>query len=449
MTYRDVPEAEAAANCSPTDNPRERTALDATERLLALLDAVHDTAAEVRARCAEYFDHQPLRLRRTTLARCAPDPDALAARIGAGYRLTVRTVDDEAELTTVDRLAEHRAAGAGHTRADELGADARHDGAALVDAVRRSRDEADRRLREEAERCAQEPPRRVGVLGGVLAYRVAGEPDPHRPPVVVLNALGMGLGPWHRLTALLARRHRMISWSPRGCGPRERPLRLADQVADLRAVLSAEGVSDCHLLAWCTGPKVALEFHRRDPGAVRSMVLLNGSFRLLDRPDDPDTAYERNLEAMCRAVTARPVLADVMRRMLGGELGERPDFTAEPDPGRWAEQVLALPAEDLAEDLRRPFADGPTLLAYARQLLDFWSRDPLAHAERVTVPVLAVTGELDRIAAPDRLARDIGRFPAGQHVRLPGATHHALHDRPHELAALLTEFLDRAGPRAD
>lgn len=438
----------------PTDrrHPQGRIALDSIERLLPLIDAVHDTVTEVRARSAEYFDRQPLRLRSAALGpRGAGQEPAktLAARLGRSYGVTVRTVDDEAELTAVDRLVERRAATAARTRLQGLGADARLDADAVLDAVRREQRAAAHRLEDRAARFRQEPPRRVGVMGDVLSYRAVGEPDPARPPVVVLNALGMGLEPWYRLMALLALRHRVIAWEPRGCAGGERPLRLSDQVADLRAVLAAEGVDGCHLLAWCTGPKVALELYRRDPAVVRSMVFLNGSFRVLDRPDDPDTAYERNLEAMCRAVAGRPSLAGTMRRMLGGELAERPDLSAEPDPHRWAEQVLASPPDALAEELRRPFATGPVLVAYARQLLDFWSRDSLAHAPRVTVPVLGVTGELDRIAAPERLERDVRRFPDARHVRLPAANHHVMHDRPRELAALLTGFFerpDRPGP---
>ncbi|MER7234252.1 alpha/beta fold hydrolase [Streptomyces olivaceus] len=420
--------------------------MDLTERLLPLLDAVHDTAAVVRARCAEYFDHQPLRLRATTLAPpgAGHDPEDLVARLGKSYGVPVRVADDEEELTAVDRLVEHLAATPGRTRPESLGADVRTGSPALFDAVRRAQRDAERRLAEEAARCAEVPPRRVGVLGGVLRYHAVGEPDPGRPAVVVLNALGMGLGPWHRLTALLSRHHRVLAWAPRGCTARERPLSLGDHVDDLTAVLNVEGVRSCHLLAWCTGPKVALEFHRRDPEAVRSMVFLNGSFRRLDRPGDPDTAYEQNLEAMCRSVVGRPTLADVMRRMLGGALAERPDFSGEPDPHRWAEQILASPADVLGEEVRRPFADGRVLVAYARQLLDFWSRDPLAYAPRVAVPVLGVSGELDRIAAPDRLERDTGRFPAARHVRLPVANHHVMHDRPDELAALLGEFFAAA-----
>lgn len=421
--------------------------MDSIERLLPLLDAVHDTVAVVRARCTEYFDHQPLRLRAATLTPPGAghgSADELADRLGQSYGVPVRVIGDEDGLTAVDRLVEHRAATPGRTPPESLGEDARPGTQALFDAVRREQRKAARHLEEQAARCAEVPPRRVGVMGGVLSYHAVGESDTGQPAVVVLNALGMGLGPWHRLVALLSRHHRVIAWAPRGCAAGVRPLRLDDQVDDLTAVLNAEGVRSCHLLAWCTGPKVALEFHRRDPGAVRSMVFLNGSFRRLDRPGDPDTAYEQNLEAMCRSVAGRPTLADVLRRMLGGTLGERLDFSGDPAPHRWAEQILASPPEALSEEVRRPFADGRVLVAYARQLLDFWSRNPLPHAPRVTVPVLGVTGELDRIAAPERLERDTGRFPDARHVRLPVANHYVMHDRPHELAALLADFFARS-----
>ncbi|WP_168711369.1 alpha/beta hydrolase [Streptomyces sp. RKND-216] len=371
----------------------------------------------------------------------------MAARLGRAYGVTVRPTQDEHGPTVVDRLLEHRASrGSSHrgvTHPAGPGAVPWSGTDALIEAARRRQNESDRLLDTQAAHVAQEPLRRVGVMGGVLTYHAAGEPDPSRAPVVVLNALGMGLGPWHRLIAVLAHDHRVLAWSPRGCAPGERPLRLNDHVADLVAVLHAEGVRDCHLLAWCTGPKVALEFHRRAPAAVRSMAFLHGSFRVLDRPDDPDTAYERNLESMCWSVARRPALAEAMRRMLAGDLEKPPDAAAS-DAAACARHVLSAPSRALAEEARRPFSSAPVLRAYARQLLDFWTCDPLPHAPRVTVPVLAVTGALDRTASPDRLVRDVRRFPGGRHVQLLAAGHHVVHDRPHELAELLGTFFARS-----
>jgi hypothetical protein len=73
-------------------------------------------------------------------------------------------------------------------------------------------------------------------------------------------------------------------------------MRLRDQADDLAAVLSAEGARDCHLVCWCSGPKTALEFHRRRPAAERASRLrlrpaaLNAGF-VIHRAGQLDHAF--------------------------------------------------------------------------------------------------------------------------------------------------------------
>ncbi|QNS09285.1 alpha/beta fold hydrolase [Streptomyces xanthii] len=411
--------------------------------LRSLFDAVHDTVTEVRARQDDYFVRRPLRLPARLLSAGGDETVAasLARLLGDTYALTVEAVSDEAELTAVDRLAAARA-----TRSGPLPAPA-PPSAREAAALARLQEERRAAVTREADRIGAAAPERVGVLGGVLPYLAAGPRTEDRPPVVLVNALGMGTALWHPLMAVLARTHRVLTWAPRGTAPDSRPLRLRDQADDLAAVLAAEGARECHLVGWCSGPKAALAFHRRRPGAVRSMVFLHGSFRHTGDAAgrEPDTPYERNLEELCRAVTARPALAGRLRTLFTGAPAPLPDDTP---PHQAAEEVLARPARALDTELLRPFADDAVLVAYARQLLDYWADDALAHAGDVDVPVLCVGAEFDRIASPERLALAAGRFPRARHELLPGATHHSMYDRPAEVAALLTEFFAAAEPRS-
>ncbi|MFE4016794.1 alpha/beta fold hydrolase [Streptomyces sp. NPDC059101] len=436
--------------------------MDAATRLRPLMDAVHDTAAEVRAKSPDYFADRPLRLDRDLLARYGGPAGAdgtLARLLGDAYGLTVEPVDGPEALTAVDRLlAERATGGSGASGASGASATAPPEPelAAVLRSVAAAQQERDRLDRAAAERIAARPPERTGVMGGVLHYAAAGPRREGAPPVVLLNALGMGPVLWYPLMGQLAQEHRVVTWAPRGTAPGSRPLRVRDHAADLEAVLVAEGATACHLVGWCTGPKVAMAFHRRRPDAVRSMVWLHGSFRRTDDAGgrEPDTSYERNLEELCRAVAARPAMADTLRRIFDGGGGADPGTSTgtdaapgtEADPRRFAEEVLARPARALDEELRRPFATGPVLAAYARQLLDYWADDALAHAPQVRVPVLCVGAAYDRIASPERLAQAVDRFPDARYRQLTGATHHSMYDRPREIAGLLTGFLRAVEP---
>lgn len=415
--------------------------MDAAGRLLPLLDAVHATAREVRARFPDYFRHQPLRVHAETLRRHGAGPSPVRGLVGDTYTLDLVPADT-AGLTAVDRLVERRALVP--ARRPPAGGGDGQDLAGWLAVVHRRQDEDNRRAEEDARRWATSSWRRVAVQDGDLDYLAAGTREPGRVPVVLLNALGMGLGPWYPLVAELARRHRVLAWEPRRTTPQGRYPLLTDQVKDLLAILRDEGAASCHLVAWCTGPKVAMEFHRRNPDAVRSLVLLNGSFRALGRRDEPDTAYERHLEALCRVLADRPSSAPAVMSMLTGPAVTGTDPAADLDPHRFAEHVLSLPARELAHEIRRPFASEPDLISYAHQLLDFWSTDVLGHAPAVRAPVLCLTSEFDHIASPERMASAVARFPDARLVRIPGATHYAMYDRPVEVSGMLEEFIEKS-----
>ncbi|MFF9118750.1 alpha/beta fold hydrolase [Streptomyces massasporeus] len=416
--------------------------MDGTSRLLPLLDAVHDTAAEVRARFPDYFLRRPLRLSTDTLRRSgvvAADP--VLRLIGDTYGLTLVPADG-ATLTAVDRLVEQRAPAPARIRPVD-GVDDQ-DLAGWLIAVRRRQEQDRRRAEEDARRWAAASLRRVAVRGGVVSYLAAGEREPGREPVVILNALGMRLGPWHPLIATLARRHRVLAWEPRRTTTHEQYVLLDDHARDLEAVLKDEGATSCHVLAWCSGLKVAMQFHRHRPHGVRSLVLLNGSLKVLGRQEEPDTTYERNLENLCRALVDRPSSASAVVRVLTGQTVADMDPTTELDPHRFAEHVLALPSRDLEHEIRRPFASESDLIVYAHQLLDFWSVDVLGHASSVHAPVLCLTSEFDRIVSPERMESAAARFPDARLTRIPGASHYVMYDRPEELSVVLEKFIDES-----
>src|SRR5947209_8571054 len=164
----------------------------------------------------------------------------------------------------------------------------------LFKSLRQSQDEA---LAARRSHAAELPdrlaPRTINRGGSELTYYVAGTTG---IPVVVLNALGQGLEYWYRLLDDLMECHRVIIWEPRGAVAPPPPFSLTDQVDDLDAVLHSEGIDSCHLIGWCTGPKVAIDFYLRHPLLVRSMAFLNTTFKCDGSPEELDSPYERSEE---------------------------------------------------------------------------------------------------------------------------------------------------------
>lgn len=400
----------------------------------------------------------------------------LCRRVGEVYDMRVVPVDDDRPLTPVDRYFARRlgpdpiphpggaafpphpgdaAASGGATpdddapdddapvddAPDDAPGDAPGDDAAAPDdaelgallrGCRRSWDAADRADRARA----ADAPRRLAVRdAGGLRYRAGGRGG---EPLVLLNALGQGLAPWSRLIDRLLRRHRLLTWEPRGLDPDRPPSTLSGHVDDLAAVLDAEGVDRCHLVGWCTGAKVAVRYHHKRPDRIGSMILLNGAFKHDGWDPALDSDYERNIAAVCRSLDRNP---DGAARALALFAG---DGTAV-DPSTLPGGVLALPHRDLAPELRRPYRSAGTLLRYARQLLDFWRYDATAGAAEVGAACLFVAAEYDRVSSPAGVRYAAGQFPTARYVEVGGATHYCLLDRAELIADLIEEQVARAG----
>jgi pimeloyl-ACP methyl ester carboxylesterase len=421
------------------------------------LTELHDFKSEIEERIATYFDFHALRC----MAPSAHGPYLVGGgdiaqrrfaefceQAGEAFGISLLAVDRAALLNPVDRLFQERlermaqaTVPSGSTGFRDLvpvdvagpGDDAR------VEAMTRIRQRLDCLRAERNRRCAslfaELKPRTIEQWPG-LSYRAAGEGD---TPVVMINALGQGLVYWARLFDALARNRRVVIWEPRGV-PSASDFTVEDHVLDLERILDHQAASRCRLVAWCTGPKVALEFCRRRPAAVESMVFLNPSLKGPGLSNELDTAYERTLQQLCELVDRRPDMAAFVRNALRDSIRRR----AEADESNFPVAAVSAMNADLLERVLDPFRSETSTVSYCRQLLDFWSRDAAAAA----IPVQLVAAEFDEVVSPAmvKAARDL--LPAADYVEIRGATHYCLYDRPEMVAGLIEGFFQRTAAQA-
>lgn len=453
------------------------------------LSGLHQFKNEIEERAPEYFEYHALRCyaahgshinvvsveeAASALVAIAGERTSLRQRqhissrqsipfpqlcdwIGNAYGLSLLAVDDPGELNAVDHLFSTSLASlqacllpaadlpqSDDCRATFVPGSGWPDKACALSVLKDLRQSQDEAVRERNRRVAsvasELQPLRTVRNGSELSYFAAGAGG---TPVVLVNALGQSLRYWQRLMSELVARHRVLTWEQRGIhGPQ--PFRLADHVEDLQAILAHEGVTRCHLIAWCTGPKIAIEFYRRYPDAIASMVFLNSAFKCFSTPDELTTEYERNLEPLFRLLDRTPATAGVIMKSLQKcATGEAMPSAAEMNDEEIATRVLSLINSDLLPEVVSPFQSESGTVNYARQVLDFYSQDVSAYAAKVRVPVLLVGAEYDKIAS-SAISREFAKlFPEGRYVEAKGATHYCLYDRPEFLSHLIEDFFDR------
>lgn len=466
--------------------------------IMHFLSLLHSFKSEIEERSPQYFDFQAL--------RCVAPPDAamnlitadtasellvriaqkekstsvsfsivspqnipfavLCENIGIAYGLSVLSVEDYNSLNAIDRYFHERlgdfhgnlkngtavlpntdayeAAGLAPEKAI-LDEDAQ---LAMFELIRRNQDKAlAARKRQAAELPGKLLHKTITTRGLELNYYVGGFTG---TPIVVLNAIGQGLEYWYRLIDQLLGSHRVIIWEPRGTVSPPPPFGLCDQVDDVDAILQQEGIDACHLIGWCTGPKVAIDFYLRRPSMVRSMAFLNGTFKCDGSPEELNSPYEQNLDSVCRMVVRKPATAASVIKTLRDRADESEvEILQEADPEQRSIAVLKRLNENLKGHVLAPFRTEETTSNYAHQLVDFWAHDVRPKAKDIKVPVLLIGTEYDQVATPEASAGAAMLFPDSRHVYIRGATHYCLYERPEFVAGLLKAFFADAAALQD
>jgi pimeloyl-ACP methyl ester carboxylesterase len=438
--------------------------------VVRLLAALHAVKREIDERTTGFFDYQSIRhpvsaaallplaraegAARGVVQACAAEgtepraiaPDAvvsvaeLCEAAAMVHGAAVLPVGPEVALTAIDRLFAERARGFADPAAAAAGAPLLEGDAleALIATLKRRQDDCLARERGRAAHLLAELERHtIDRPGGPLTYLAVGAGE----RLFLLNALGQRLRFWTRLIVQLAQRYRIVIWEPRGLDGEGADVLLDDQVGDVEAVARSEGADRIGLVGWCTGPKVAIEYHLRNPGAVSAIAMLNPSFKCAGSPEELDTDYEHDFEPICRTLVRRPAMAASLVSSLGSGDDADPPLALEGDP--LASAVLASMNRELRAEVRAPFRSAPVLARYARQIHDFWSYDARARAPRVTVPVLLIASQYDRVASPESARLAAGLFPRGELVWIEGATHYCLYDNPELIGELLEDFMER------
>ena len=244
-------------------------------------------------------------------------------------------------------------------------------------------------------------------------------------PLLLIQGLGYATWAWRYQTPELAKRFRVIAFDNRGTGRSEKPpgpYSIEEMADDAAAVLDSRGAGAAHVLRMSMGGYIAQLLALRQPGLVRSLVLLvtgPGGPGTLPVPEATREVWIASASLpppeFARAtmpLSFRPGWADAHPEQFEQLLAARLEF---PTPGEcWAAQYGAC---------ERFYADGPPV-------------------ERISVPTLVVHGTADRIVPYENGVALAGRIPGARLVTFEGAGHLAALEEPERLNREVAEFLE-------
>jgi 3-oxoadipate enol-lactonase len=256
----------------------------------------------------------------------------------------------------------------------------------------------------------------VEANGMRTAYLEEGSGD----PVVLVHGLGgTAAAIFKHLLAPLSRSHQVIAYDLRGSGlssVTEGPYTVELLTEDLDALLAALGLDNVTLIGHSLGGGVVLEYAATRPDRVRAAVGIGAVTGLPEQGKAGMAARAETVESQGMAAVAETVatngLAPSFRQAHPEEFRELVSLIAASDTTGYAAQCRALVAMDVTRQLRG-----------------------------IRCPVLLVCGEKDQASPPAANEANAALIPEVQLVEIADTAHIIPWERPVELLAEVSDFL--------
>ncbi|NUR27859.1 MAG: alpha/beta hydrolase [Catenulispora sp.] len=261
---------------------------------------------------------------------------------------------------------------------------------------------------------------------GVRAYAAG---DPGAPVVVIAAACGMPIRLAEAWIRRLAVSHRVLTWESRGlfcdCEDYAGGTGVAEQAADLIAVMDAFGAERAHVAGLCGGAVIALTAAAAQPERISSLSLWHGDFEVGD--ETLKTDHQRNLQALMALATRAKVSAAGVHAVL-------------------CRSIAAATPPELAHLVLYPYANPGLLFRYCQLNGAIMEADVRPELPAVRQPTLVVTSLDDTTAHPDASRFVAAALPDARLHVLPHGDHISLFQGAPELTGTLVRFMAEQPP---
>jgi len=244
------------------------------------------------------------------------------------------------------------------------------------------------------------------------------------PLVVFLHGIGGHRGNWSDQLRRLAGRFTAVAWDARGWGDSddyEGPLSFDDLSSDLLRVLSHCDAERAHLVGLSMGGRICLDFWRRYPGRVASLVLTSTSAGLHE-----DVGIEKR----------REFLEQRRRPLLDG--GSTADMARKVAPGLVSAGASDAVRQQAIESLSALRKD-----SYLKALETITWYEEFPPFASVSAPTLIISGTEDYLCRPDMSQRMAREIPGAERMLLENCGHLCNLEYPERYNGLLYDFLLR------
>jgi pimeloyl-ACP methyl ester carboxylesterase len=274
----------------------------------------------------------------------------------------------------------------------------------------------------------------IAKQAGTVQYFIGGQ---GKELILIINALGLTIQFWDQAVKLLMKKARVIIWQTRCCeiavGGMQQLVSIDEHVTDIAAILQAEGGTECHLLSWCNGARIATAMAAQFPSLVASVIYLCPAFRRVSGVPPTDTKFEKDLDEVFEAALKNKKLAHFLSAYLIN--------TNKAEPVREPAFVLSLPDYAFREAVVAPMSTGNYLLNYAHRTYNdegYPLRDLIT---QIRQPVLFILGSEDAVVSNSFIKQVVPLFRQATSFVVSGASHYIQLQQPEIFSELVLDFI--------
>ncbi len=244
-----------------------------------------------------------------------------------------------------------------------------------------------------------------------LRYFECGEGE----PLILIHGLGESIEGWTFQYDEFSKHFRVIALDLRGFGMSDVPESIAveDFARDVKNLMDYLGLDKANLLGLSMGGVVCLEFYRKYPGMVKSLILANTLHKL---PEEAKPMFEQRLKLLESS----------------SDMSQIAEFIAE--------MSIHQDRKDL-KDMVRTIIRKNNKEFYTMVTAEIGRVNYESLLPQIKVPTLVIVAEYD-ITTPPALGREIARLiPSSKIVEVRNSAHLAKLENPKEFNKYVVEFL--------
>lgn len=264
-----------------------------------------------------------------------------------------------------------------------------------------------------------------------LIYYIGGN---GKKNLLIINAYGQSLHVWSKLFPLLHNEYKIIVWEIQEIFKNNSSTQIPSihrYIEDIQSIINNENILNYHVLAWCTGPKLAIELTKVDT-KVQSLMFLNPSFQ----SEEESTPYEKNIMPLCHAIDKNNSMATNIKEACVNAVDNKAN-PMESLQNTYVKNLISLVDTQMQDIIITPYIDENSIINYAKQLLEYWNYDVTDTLRNITIPILFLTGENDNIASSSLALKYATECNNYSYFELQDGCHYIHYKKPHEVVKLM------------